>query len=163
MKGILISLVSAMAIGFVMASPPSALHEQLLEHYYAIQKSLAADSIAGIPAAAAQIAKLSRSATAKDSPAKPELTPLANAAAGLESTDLKSARDGFGELSDRLIAFMKAKKAKSDPPYQFYCPMVKKYWLQADQQTRNPYYGSSMPKCGELVKAVQPAMKHSHH
>jgi hypothetical protein len=30
--------------------------------------------------------------------------------------------------------------------------MVKKNWLQPDKSVRNPYYGSSMLTCGELVK-----------
>jgi hypothetical protein len=159
-------LILAMGIGFVTAAPQPALPEQLLEHYYIIQKSLASDSLAGISAAAAQISKLSRAAAAKDSPAKPQLTALANAAAKLEATDLKSARNGFGYLSDGLIAFMKATQAKSNPPFQFYCAMVKKNWLQTDKQTRNPYYGSSMLTCGELVQSSssnEQPIGHAHH
>jgi hypothetical protein len=44
--------------------------------------------------------------------------------------------------------------------------MVKKNWLQADKEIRNPYYGSSMLKCGELVQASQPKaapIEHTHH
>jgi hypothetical protein len=31
-----------------------------------------------------------------------------------------------------------------------YCPMVKKSWLQREEQVRNPYYGAQMLTCGEL-------------
>ncbi len=33
-----------------------------------------------------------------------------------------------------------------------YCRMVKKFWLQKGDQIANPYYGSSMLRCGEFKK-----------
>jgi hypothetical protein len=31
-----------------------------------------------------------------------------------------------------------------------YCPMAKKSWLQKGDTLANPYYGTSMPTCGEF-------------
>jgi hypothetical protein len=164
MKAILTGFLLMVAIGSVMAGPPSTLPEQLLGHYFSIQKSLASDSISSISASAAQIAAISRRAAATEPQAKAQLLTLADAATKFQAADLKSARGGFGELSDRLIAFLQTTGAKRNPPYQFFCPMVKKNWLQPGKDTRNPYYGSAMLTCGELIqpKPVE-QMKHTHH
>jgi hypothetical protein len=163
MKATIAGWTLAVAIGSVMAGPPSTSPEQLLGHYYLIQKSLASDSISGVSASAAQMADISRRAAATEPQAKTQLTALANAAAKLQATDLKSARNGFGELSDGLIGYLKAAKAKRNPPYQFFCPMVKKNWLQPEKEIRNPYYGSSMLKCGELIQSDQTTGQHAEH
>jgi hypothetical protein len=149
---LLVSVLAVSIIGLAMAAAPSATVDQLLGPYFLIHKSLASDSINGVAAAAAELAKVSRQASATEVHAKTQLVALSDAAAKFNSADLKSARNGFGELSDRLIAYIKASGAKTNPPYQFFCSMVKKNWLQPDKATRNPYLGSEMPSCGELVR-----------
>jgi hypothetical protein len=141
-----------MLVGSIMASSPANL-DQIMAPYYQIQKNLASDAFNGVPAAAARIEKISKQAAGANPLAKTSLNALSAAAAKLQATkSLKSARDAFGDLSDKVIAYLKASGSKTDPPYQFYCSMVKKNWLQPDKSTRNPYYGSSMPTCGELVQ-----------
>jgi hypothetical protein len=134
-----------------VAAPAPTPADKMLEQYFRIHKSLAADSTAGVPEAAANLAKISNEAAAKDPKAKVQLVAISQAAVRLKTTDLKTARNEFGELSNRVIAYVKiAPVAKK--PLQFYCSMVKKNWLQPDKSVRNPYYGSSMLTCGELVK-----------
>jgi hypothetical protein len=166
MKTALVVFLVVLTFGSVMAAPPATSVEQFLDQYYVIQKSLASDSIGGVAAAATQMAKRSRQSADMEPWVKAEWTALAKAAAKLQTTDLKSARIGFGELSDRLIEYLKATGAKRNPPYQFFCSMVKKSWLQHGKETRNPYYGSSMLTCGELVQSEQsveqPAENHHH-
>ncbi len=166
MKTALAIFLAVSAFGYVVAAPPAASVEQLLDQYFIIQKSLASDSTDGVAAAATQLAQISRRAAGVEPQARPQLLALAEAATKLRAADLKSARSGFGELSDKLIPYLQATGAKRNPPYQFYCSMVKKSWLQPDKETRNPYFGSSMLKCGELVQsgqsAEQPA-EHHHH
>jgi hypothetical protein len=145
MLPLLLLIESALA-----ASPPTSV-DQLMGQYFLMQKSLAADSVNGVSQSAAGIVKISREAAVTESGAKAQLTAISEAAAKLNNADLKTARKEFGDLSDRVIAYLKVSGAKRNPPYQFYCPMVKKSWLQPDKQTRNPYYGSSMLTCGELV------------
>jgi len=137
-------------VGSALAGSSSPATGQLLGEYFLIHKSLAADSTNGVSQSAAAIQKISREAAQKESGAQAQLTALSQSAAKLNTADLKTARQGFGELSDSLIAYLKT-AGKKNPPYQFYCPMVKKNWLQPDKQVRNPYYGSSMLTCGELV------------
>jgi hypothetical protein len=165
MKAILTGFLLMATIGSVMAGPPSTLPEQLLEQYYSIQKSLASDSINNIAISAAQIAGISRKTAAKEPRVQTQLLALADAATKIQAADLKSARGAFGELSDRMIAFLRATGSKRNPPYQFFCPMVKKNWLQPNKETRNPYFGSAMLTCGELIqpKPVEQQMENNHH
>ena len=153
MRTMLICLLAILAVVSVMASSPATPLDQLLEQYFLIHKSLASDSTGGIRAVAAGMEKLSRQAAGMEPQSKIQLMALSAAAAKLQTTDLKSARNGFGELTDSLIAYLHAAGSKRNPPYQFFCPMVKKNWLQPDKEMRNPYYGSSMLKCGELVQS----------
>jgi hypothetical protein len=163
MRAILAGLFLVLTTGWAMAGPQTSVADRLLGHYYAIQRSLASDSIAGVSASAAQMADLSRRAAGTETQAKTQLTALANSAARLRATDLKSARNEFGDLSDTLIAYLQTSKAKRNPPYQYYCSMVKKNWLQPGKEIRNPYYGNSMLTCGELVQPSQSAEQHTGH
>ncbi len=142
MKRMLV-LVVLLFVGSALAGSPSTQVEQILGQYFQIQKSLAEDSVNGVSQSAGAIEKIIHQA---------QLTALSGAAARLQTNDLKTARKEFGDLSDKLITYLKTTGAKRNPPYQFYCPMAKKSWLQPDKQVRNPYYGSSMPTCGELVQ-----------
>jgi hypothetical protein len=149
MKRMLI-LPVLLIFGSALADSFPTLTVRFLGQYYGIQKSLAEDSTKGVSQSAAVIEQLSRETAAKES--KPQLAAIFKAAAKLQAGDLENARKEFGELSDGLIAYLKSSGAKRNPPYQFYCPMLKKNWLQPDKQPRNPYYGSSMLGCGELVQ-----------
>ncbi len=153
MRTMLICLSMLLVVGSATAGSPATPLDQLLGQYFLIQKSLASDSIGGVIASASQIEKISRQAAQTESQAKIHLMALSAAAAKLQTTDLKSARNGFGELTDSLIAYLHAAGSKRNPPYQFFCSMAKKNWLQPDKEVRNPYYGSSMSKCGELVQS----------
>ena len=58
--------------------------------------------------------------------------------------DLKEARDAFGDLS-----ITAEKLAGGQPGYHtFYCPMVKKDWVQQTTVVANPYMGKDMLTCG---------------
>jgi hypothetical protein len=152
MRSIMLFCVLAVAVlGLAMANPTAALTGQILTPYYAVQKSLASDSMNGVAAAVAELAKISKQASSTRRAGKAELIALSESVARFNSSDLKAARAAFGDLSDKMIAFVKASNSPRNPPYQYYCPMVKKNWLQPEKGTRNPYYGSSMLTCGELV------------
>lgn len=154
MKANLLFTILAVSITVLgLAGTQAQETDQLLGQYFSIQKSLASDSVNGVATSAAEIAKISRQATATETQGKTQLIALSDVAAKFNAADLKSARNGFGDLSDKLIAYLKASGAKTNPPHQFYCSMVKKNWLQPDKTTRNPYYGKSMLTCGELVQA----------
>jgi len=75
------------------------------------------------------------------------------------AADIDAARKAFEMLSEELIAVV----AQFGIPegrqlYRVHCPMVFNNkgadWLQADKEIRNPYFGASMLKCGEVVKTM---------
>lgn len=76
--------------------------------------------------------------------------------------DIKTARAEFKPLSDAMIEVIACFGASGKAPvYRIHCPMAFEHkgadWLQADKETRNPYYGSAMLKCGDLVETMSPA------
>lgn len=62
----------------------------------------------------------------------------------LKAADLKAARDAFSDLSKTA-----EQKVAGNPDYHvFYCPMVKRDWVQASASIANPYMGRDMLTCG---------------
>lgn len=115
-----------------------------LGHYFPIREALAADKTEGVKDHADALAKSSDRNVARA------------AAALAKAASLDAARKAFGDVSKALIvAIEKASKAGADvgAVYVFECPMAKPYgkWLQATEDMGNPYYGSSMLKCGKKV------------
>jgi hypothetical protein len=49
----------------------------------------------------------------------------------------------------------KASKLATEPIYQQYCPMKKSNWLSSEKPIKNPYYGSSMLTCGQVVATIK--------
>ena len=72
----------------------------------------------------------------------------------LNANTINDARLHFAELSHAMIEALKTfRHAESKPLYEFYCSMAFEgkgaFWIQEDEETANPYYGSMMLKCGE--------------
>ena len=67
----------------------------------------------------------------------------------LKSSDLKQGREAFADLSktaEHIVA--------GNPDYHvFYCPMVKKDWVQDTTTVANPYLGKDMLTCGVEKKS----------
>ena len=75
-------------------------------------------------------------------------------AAGIEPM-----RKGFETLSNELIAVIgQFGVPRTGTLYKSHCPMAfdnkGAYWLQTDEDIRNPYFGASMLKCGEVVEVI---------
>jgi len=64
----------------------------------------------------------------------------------------------FEQFSDSLIQAVRAFGTGSVAPvYRAMCPMVKGregFWLQANQEVTNPYHGSRMFSCGDIVETL---------
>ena len=133
-------VASAPAAG---TAAPAPTIEQRFEHYEAIRAALSADRTEGITAHADALAAELSSGGDKQS---------ADLARGVASAaDIKTARDRFGELSERLVPqFMDRKLAGV---YGFFCPMVKRPWVQRGEKMRNPYYGEAMAECGNALES----------
>ncbi|MFC1887619.1 DUF3347 domain-containing protein [Candidatus Cloacimonadota bacterium] len=67
--------------------------------------------------------------------------------------DIAAQREAFRELSKPMA--MWASMAKPAGVYVAYCSMSPGSWLQQDEDIRNPYYGSQMLKCGEIISSAE--------
>jgi len=74
---------------------------------------------------------------------------------------IESIRKAFGPLSDAMAAAVKRFGAPTGRLYQFRCPMAfdnrGAIWLQTDEDTRNPYFGGGMLRCGEAAEVIEAA------
>ena len=72
--------------------------------------------------------------------------------------DLKTQRMHFTALSSDIVALMKHTDLNSGALYVQYCPMANEgsggYWLAAEKEVRNPYYGDEMLNCGEVKETI---------
>ena len=74
------------------------------------------------------------------------------------ASDLETQRMHFTALSSDIVALMKHTDVNSGAMYVQYCPMANEgaggYWLAAEKEVRNPYYGDEMLNCGEVKETI---------
>jgi hypothetical protein len=72
-----------------------------------------------------------------------------------KTTDIEAQRSAFAEAS--LLMWPVIKNAHHDhrDMYYMFCPMKQSYWISADPEIRNPYYGSVMLTCGNIADKKQ--------
>jgi Cu(I)/Ag(I) efflux system membrane fusion protein len=76
-----------------------------------------------------------------------------------DAMDIDAERQAFEPLSNELIAVVgQFGIPENRVLYKLHCPMAFNNkgadWLQTDRDTRNPYFGASMPKCGEVTEVI---------
>jgi len=81
-----------------------------------------------------------------------------------KAADIDVARKAFEALSNELIAVaVRFGIPETQKLYRIHCPMAFNNkgadWLQADKEIRNPYFGASMLKCGEVIKTISAITK----
>lgn len=79
----------------------------------------------------------------------------------IASPDISDARSAFALLSESMIAVAKRFGAGGQVVHRFHCPMAFNNrgadWLQKDKETANPYFGSTMFRCGALIETFESA------
>ena len=70
------------------------------------------------------------------------------------TTDLKKQRETFKSLSKNTYELIKVSKS-GEVVYKQYCPMADADWLSKEKAVKNPYYGSSMLTCGNVVETIK--------
>lgn len=120
--------------------------QSVYNDYIKVQATLAQDSIEGVAASAAAMAKSIQADSMKM--LSPKVAQQAEALAKAEN--LEAARQAFKPLSESLIQFVKDQKVPAGSYYVAYCPMAKASWLQTDKTVINPYMGKSMVHCGQI-------------
>lgn len=76
------------------------------------------------------------------------------------ATDITAARAEFALLSDEMLVVVQRFGVTSlGDVYELHCPMAfdgrGATWLQANDQTKNPYYGASMLTCADRVRKLE--------
>ena len=136
---LLLSLVSSLRA----AEPISPI---ALDAYYKIADALASDSTKRVVENARAFA-----AAVKD----PMLQLAATNVAAATQVDLGKTREMFKMLNSVLANGIKFGdySLEQGTIYRAYCPMERADWLQANKEPiRNPYHGSEMLTCGEVVE-----------
>ena len=138
--------LALLVLGFSAVSAQAGdIPKTALAPYMAIQTALAADSLAEAQKAAATfITQVGALGAAYEKGIAPSRKIAAAA-------DIKAARAAFGELSDVMLAWA-GEGTGGTGVRVAYCPMAKKSWLQTGGEIANPYYGSSMLRCGTFTK-----------
>jgi len=132
MNKIFFSFITLLACSFIVGRAWGAAlsdkDKEFLSAYTKVQAALAGDDLAATKSAAAALGS--------------EGSELAKA------SSLQEARVSFEKLSTRAKTL-----ADGDNGYHiFYCPMLKKDWVQTSTTAANPYAGKSMLTCGEMKK-----------
>jgi hypothetical protein len=68
-----------------------------------------------------------------------------------DAKTLEKQRAAFYNVSTIIWKEVKNADKVNQPVYYQYCPMADGYWLSTEKNIENPYYGSSMLKCGRVV------------
>jgi hypothetical protein len=150
-KTLTTSLALSLVAGICLAAPSDNQFEKILDHYFEIQATLAADSTEGIEAASQSIDQLATSVKAGNSEIQGLAAAVSQATREIQGKDLEAARLSFFELSKPLLAYLHQFYKGEKEYFRYYCSMAKKGWIQPEKGTKNPYYGSSMLTCGELI------------
>jgi len=161
---LLASVLAASVSNAASAQPKSGTEkfdrqmQPILASYLKIGDRLAADSIEDVSSESEVIVKLApkldpKSVTGEHATHYQELpSKIEDAARTLsKAKGLEKAREAYKELSMPLS--MWATMSKPDGIDVVYCDMAKASWLQKKGPIHNPYYGSKMLRCGDVVKS----------
>jgi len=74
------------------------------------------------------------------------------------SNDVKTQRKHFDTLSQNVYEYVKMTGEKEGTVYKQFCPMAFSntgaYWLAAEKEINNPYFGSMMLHCGSVKEEL---------
>lgn len=146
---------------------------EISDHYLQIQGNLASDQIAGNTEASLNIQPLIVQLKMAEIPAEhaehyKDIPMKLGVAVNTFSLakDISAQREAFKEISKPMA--MWASMAVPEGINVVYCSMSPGSWLQKGEDIRNPYYGSEMLKCGEIIsssekgKMEKESMHHMH-
>jgi hypothetical protein len=111
--------------------------------YEKVSSALAADDLTAAQAAAVNLACCLKCEE------QPELATRVEAFS--KAASIADARTAFKAISAAIIPLAE----KSGDCYIMTCPMAGADWVQTTSTLANPYYGSSMLRCGSIKKTVK--------
>lgn len=121
---------------------------QLVSNYISVKDALVSSDAQTAAKASADLQKNLKKEASFDQ--KDALLTAVNALA--KEQDLDKQRVAFTDVSTTLWKIVKASGSLNQEVFYQYCPMKKAYWLSMEKEIKNPYYGSSMLKCGKVVE-----------
>jgi Cu(I)/Ag(I) efflux system membrane fusion protein len=133
--------------------------ESLFAKYFDIQQSLSSDQKPSEVDVTTlhQLAKILASDPVLLGQARESLAEIAEHSENLHHLELTPARhEAFRPISHAVVKLASLVRGETahQPFHHMFCPMVTGGagdWLQATNKLRNPYYGSQMLRCGEIV------------
>ena len=142
--------------------------DALLESYYAIQSALAADSLESAQKSAdAFLNKLKGISTEELPPPSADVWKelsrrLVEALSSIQAREeVKPFRADFQTLTLLVDEMVRRFGTANLPVFVHYCPMAFDdtggSWLQPDENLLNPYFGSTMLRCGEIREQIATA------
>ncbi|HYK01109.1 MAG TPA: DUF3347 domain-containing protein [Thermoanaerobaculia bacterium] len=123
----------------LLVTLPLFANPTLFTRYEGIRQGFLKTSLKDVKAGATAFAAAARKAK------QPDLAKEADAVA--KSADLDKARVAFAALSTSMIKLQATTKGAR--PAVYYCPMIRKEWLQPKGEVGNPY-DTAMAMCGAL-------------
>ncbi len=122
-------------------------NKALVEGYLKVKDALVSTDPVLAKKAAEEFLSLNPNATMKES---------LQAIVGTE--DVAAQRVTFETLSENMYELVKA-NGSSTPLYKQYCPMAfgnkGAYWLAAEEEVNNPYFGDRMLHCGSVQETIK--------
>lgn len=70
----------------------------------------------------------------------------------VKASSLEKQRSAFHDVSVQTWKLVKSSNDTDKVVYYQYCPMKKTNWLSFEKEIKNPYYGSSMLTCGNVIE-----------
>lgn len=150
-RNVSVFIVIAAFAAELSSKPATAEVGRILDSYYSVHQALAGDDLKSARSAAKSLAE-----RAADAGGRAEVIThakqLANAA------NIGVARESFQALSKQLLSLTKSTGTDDRDVYVVHCPMAfggkGGTWLQKEKTVANPYYGSSMLRCGSVTGEV---------
>jgi major membrane immunogen (membrane-anchored lipoprotein) len=75
------------------------------------------------------------------------------------ATDIAAQREAYSTLSNEFISLVKKSGLSSGTLYVDFCPMAMNdkggYWISANKDIKNPYFGDKMLSCGEVKETIE--------
>ncbi len=135
--------------------------DAVLSEYLKLSETLGAPQVSDAPLNAEALVQAAHRlhAAAAESGAESLAARVAGAAEALRDQAIDGQRERFKALSDAVIALVERHPASAQvrgPLFVMYCPMAPGSWIQATETVNNPYYATSMKRCGEVRRTITP-------
>ncbi|MCX8532372.1 DUF3347 domain-containing protein [Chryseobacterium luquanense] len=128
---------------------------KLYQNYIAVKSALASDDFKKTSVAAGEFLKTASLLNSKTLDEKKLNSLKSESKIIAAAKNIDAQRKPFYKLSEVMIAIANEYKISDKTIYVQYCPMAEGSWLSNEKQIINPYYGSSMLKCGSVKSEIK--------